>query len=35
MVAQASAKLNLLIRKYPDSPAAAKARDLLSQLNSQ
>jgi hypothetical protein len=28
-------KLNLLIRKYPNDPAAAKARELLGQLNSQ
>ncbi|HEY1923392.1 MAG TPA: hypothetical protein VGG44_11635 [Tepidisphaeraceae bacterium] len=35
MTNQARAKLNLLIEKYPGSPAAAKARDLLSQLDSQ
>jgi len=28
-------KLNLLIQKYPNDPAAAKARELLGQLNSQ
>ena len=28
-------KLNLLIQKYPNDPAAAKARELLDQLNSQ
>jgi hypothetical protein len=33
MTSQARDKLNLLIQKYPDSPEAAKARDLLSQLN--
>jgi hypothetical protein len=33
MTNQAKDKLNLLIQKYPDSPEAAKARDLLSQLN--
>jgi hypothetical protein len=32
---RAREKLNLLIQKYPDDPAAATARELLSQLNGQ
>jgi len=28
-------KLNLLIQKYPSDPAAAKAREMLDQLNNQ
>jgi hypothetical protein len=32
---RAREKLNLLIQKYPDSPAAVKATEMLNQLNNQ
>lgn len=35
MTERAKEKLNELLQKYPDSPAAAKAKTLLAQLNQQ